>query len=544
NPTIEYISPTDTNNTSFGRNFIRVNVSATDTNLINITVRLYNSTKDLLRANTSTTSPFFINYTSLSEGQYFFNATATDLLNNKNSTSTRNVSLILPNLTIAKPENKTYLSNISISLNFTSTNADSIWYNIDNGANTTITENISFNTSQGGHRLNLFANNSVGEITANISFSANSTRFSITYSEYNSSEKGNSTDFVRNIYEDIQNLSSVILENTNFGKISFNENINMTNDADISDDNVDLDSNTNISSNRIEVNSTALPNLNKSATLSLYGLTFSDPRVLRDGVLCSSAICTEVSYLSGVFVFNVTSFTVYSAQETPTGTGEQVATSGGGASGSVVGIAECTTNEQCSTNEVCINSQCIALFDIKILSFESPIKLGDFFDFVYYIKGMANINDDVVINFWIESGGEIVSSGSDTIFLGSLEEKTETAQIFLPSVVDTGVYQFRISVSRKDYKAEASRTIEIVVDKEKGFATITPVDKIGINKNIIYVIIVLLAVLFLSAAAGRAGRRQESIVPSFKMKKDTSPITKVLDVFGTREFKKKKTTEL
>ena len=37
---------------------------------------------------------------------------------------------------------------------------------------------------------------------------------------------------------------------------------------------------TNISSNRIEVNTTALPNFNKSAVIYLYNLSFSDPRIL------------------------------------------------------------------------------------------------------------------------------------------------------------------------------------------------------------------------------------------------------------------------
>src|SRR3989344_4205813 len=487
-PTISFESPTDNNDTSFGRNFIRVNISASDANLVNITIRLYNSTRDLLRQNTSSTSPFFINYTSLSEGEYFFNATATDFLNNLNSTSTRNVSLVLPTINLSFPENKTYINNVSIPLNFTYSNADFFWFNLDNGDNSTIIGNTTFNASQGGHRLNLFANNSVGEITRNISFSVNLTKISIGYSSFNGTTKGNSTDLSKVTYEDLQNLSSLILEDTGYGKILFNDIINVTNDEDPSDDIVNISAFINVSSNRIEINSTALPNFNKSATLSFYGLTFSNPRILRNGEVCSIAICVKNDYSSGILSFNVTGFSVYSSEEIPAGeSGTTGATGSGGSSGgSGKTISQqCTTNEQCSENEVCINSQCVALFDIKILNFESPAKLGDYFDFTYFVKGMANINDDIVIKFWIEKNGEIVSSGSDTIFLGSLEEKTETAQIFLPSVVETGVYQFKISVSREDYSAEASRTIEIVVDEEKGIVTITSV-RGGLNKNIIY----------------------------------------------------------
>ena len=94
----------------------------------------------------------------------------------------------------------------------------------------------------------------------------------------------------------------------------------------------------NISNNSIVLNSTALPNFNKSATLSLYGLTFTNPRILRNGEVCPNAICTEVSYSGGTFVFNVTQFTNYSAEETPAGGGTPDTTSlgGGGGSGGVV----------------------------------------------------------------------------------------------------------------------------------------------------------------------------------------------------------------
>jgi len=44
----------------------------------------------------------------------------------------------------------------------------------------------------------------------------------------------------------------------------------------------------------------------------------------------------------------------------------------------------------------------------------------------YLIKGMANISGDVVINFWIENQGKKLTSGSDTIYLGSFEEKIKT----------------------------------------------------------------------------------------------------------------------
>lgn len=223
-----------------------------------------------------------------------------------------------PFLSILSPENKTYLKNESLLLNFTVTDEETVWYNFDNTANTTITSAIFFNISQGSHTLYMFANNSENNITSkNVTFSVNSTIFIISYDEYSSSTKGESTDFNSSTYEDIQNLSNIILEDTRYGKIQFNEAINVTNDLINNDNLLDLDNNTNISQNRIELNSTALPNFDKPATLYLYNLTFSNPRILRDGVVCPSSVCTFQSYSGGNLTFNVTQFTVYSAEETP-----------------------------------------------------------------------------------------------------------------------------------------------------------------------------------------------------------------------------------
>lgn len=245
-----------------------------------------------------------------------------------------NVSVIgAPSLTIISPENETYLKNESILLNYSAVSADMVWYNIDGTSNTTLTSPIYFSTSQGGHTLYLYANNSYGETITNITFTVNSTRFIILYSEYNGSTKGESTQFNNYTYEDIQDLNNIILENTDWGKIRFNSAINLTEDLISTDNELDLDSNTNISFNSTSLNSTALPNFNVSSTIWLYNLTFSNPRILKDGVVCGSPECVEESYTGGTLKtlkFNVTSFTNYSAEETPT-----AETPGGGGGGTV-----------------------------------------------------------------------------------------------------------------------------------------------------------------------------------------------------------------
>jgi len=237
-----------------------------------------------------------------------------------------------PSISIISPENETYITSTNLLLNYSEENADNLWYNLDNGENVSLTSSVYFNSTEGTHILYLYANNSHGESSTNIIFTINLSNFRVYYSKYTDSNKGGSTNFNISSYENMQNLSEIILENTNYGKIEFNKAINLTKDYNPDDNELDLDSYTEISSNRIEINSTALPNFNKSATLYLYNLTFSNPRILRDGSVCPSTICTEQGYSSetGTLIFNVTHFTIYSAEETPTGVVIKGGSGGGG----------------------------------------------------------------------------------------------------------------------------------------------------------------------------------------------------------------------
>jgi len=74
------------------QNFVPINTSFTGEN---VTVYLYNSSKNLINSSTGTSSPFFVNYTNLTGGVYYFNATAFNSTGS-NSTLTRNV-LVSPN---------------------------------------------------------------------------------------------------------------------------------------------------------------------------------------------------------------------------------------------------------------------------------------------------------------------------------------------------------------------------------------------------------------------------------------------------------------
>ena len=234
-----------------------------------------------------------------------------------------------PTASIIKPENETYFTGTNLELNFTlDSSVNKIWYKLDSGANTTISGNTTFNTTNGLHTLYLFANDSQEINYKNVVFTVNTTRFTINYNNY--AGNGSTTNFNASSYEDIQNLSDIVLEKSGKGKISFNQPINLTNDSNYSNNIIEIDSYINISSNFIDINTTILPNFNKSATLSIYNLAFTNPRILRDGSVCHSEICTEVSYSAGVFIFNVTQFSTYSAEETPTSESGETNTGGGG----------------------------------------------------------------------------------------------------------------------------------------------------------------------------------------------------------------------
>jgi len=485
-PTIQFVSPTEESGSSIGENYIEINVTANDTNLETIIIRLYNSTHDEINSSTTISSPNNISFSDLSAGIYYYNATANDTLNNKNSTETRVINLTIPILTIHKPKNETYLANTSLLLNYSASYEDEVWYNINLEENTTINSSTYFNTSEGQRTLYLYANNSVGTTTKNVTFTVNLTKFNITHNNWKGANKGNSTNFNEYSYTEIQNLSNIILEHTSYGKIRFNQTINITNNTE-----ADLDTNINISENKIELNSTSLPNFNKSATLWFYNLIFSNPRALRDEIVCPSTICTSPVYSSGAWMFNVTGFTVYSLEETPAGTPSP--TPSGGRRRIVY---ECINNSDCEGDEICWDNKCVKLFDIKIIDFESPVKLGDFFDFTYFVKGVADINSDVEVRFWIEKNQEVITSGSDIIYFGSFEEKTETTKIFLPSNIESGIYTFFIQVAYGEYKATSHRVIEIEVKEE--ILTISPIEtkKIG-NYILIAVLILFVFILFI-----------------------------------------------
>ena len=131
-----------------------------------------------------------------------------------------------------------------------------------------------------------------------------------THYDINISAAGvNGTSFIDQYFENYTFTGvgeSITVENSNYGKIVFLNPINGSGQ--------NFSKDISIFYNYIYVNSSQ-KGLNKSAKLTLYDLTFVNPRILRDGVACVD--CTILNYTFGNLLFNVTHFSNYSVDETP-----------------------------------------------------------------------------------------------------------------------------------------------------------------------------------------------------------------------------------
>ena len=230
-----------------------------------------------------------------------------------------NVSVVigaLPTLAIDKPKNHTYFSNQSLKVEV-GTNADNIWYNLDKGANISFPQNQNqtfFNTTYSNHTIYVFANTSLGVTTKNVTFYVVNGIFSINNTRFG----GNSTNFNEFSFLEMQNLSGIIFDEPASGKIKFSVPINLTDDHNPQDGFCDVNRFINISFNKIDLNSSGLPNFNKSATLEIANLTFVNPRIVMNGIVCPLTICVKNSYVAGVLSFNISHFTSFSAEEDTT----------------------------------------------------------------------------------------------------------------------------------------------------------------------------------------------------------------------------------
>ncbi|MBI3334528.1 hypothetical protein HYZ97_03505, partial [Candidatus Pacearchaeota archaeon] len=127
-PSVQFISPSEVNASNLSRSTILINVTASDSTLASIVIRLFN-VSTLMNTTVSATSPNFINYTGLADGVYYFNATANDTQNNINVTETRTLKIdtVIPVISFISPHtlvNDTYVKTSAFTVNVSSVDAN------------------------------------------------------------------------------------------------------------------------------------------------------------------------------------------------------------------------------------------------------------------------------------------------------------------------------------------------------------------------------------------------------------------------------------
>jgi len=179
-PAIAFVAPTEANGSVFGRNYIQTNVSVTDVNFKNVTIRLFNSS-GLVAAITNTTAVALNNFTGLVDGVYSFNATAVDEAGNTNSTETRIVTIdtAAPIVTYVSPtpSDSSFVNTNYIFVNITAVNGlsaiDVCTLDFD-GTNSTMTKvgsgsSVSCNANNtgladGAYTFIAYANDTLGNL--------------------------------------------------------------------------------------------------------------------------------------------------------------------------------------------------------------------------------------------------------------------------------------------------------------------------------------------------------------------------------------------
>ncbi len=267
-----------------------------------------------------------INYTisNLNPGTYKWNCLAYNGTNNYLFASNYTFTILgsVPHTTLGIPKNAlhTRLTNIKFACNASDemqlTNM-SLYGNWSGGWHANETVNVSGTSNstiftkvlpEGTYEWNC---KSINNLSSSAFASSNRTliitNLTVTFnsSKWDMSE---TTNFSNKTVDELRNLSYVRFKNS-LGRISFKNNLSILR-------NLDIKNKINIKSNYIFINSSALPEFDISANLTLFGLNFSNVYVLRDGTNCTS--CVIYNYSGGVLNFGVNGFSTYSAGGLPT----------------------------------------------------------------------------------------------------------------------------------------------------------------------------------------------------------------------------------
>ncbi len=147
---------------------------------------------------------------------------------------------------------------------------------------------------------------------------------------------GNTTDIEK--LQDLKNINNFVIEKQAYGFLRFLQKIDFLinkSAANITEIAEKIEQNVKINKNTIVIDSENIPELNTSAIITLYNLTFEKPTIFRNGEKCPTTVCQITSYnkTTKELTFIVMHFTNYTIIEEPTTPTTPTNPSGGGGSG-------------------------------------------------------------------------------------------------------------------------------------------------------------------------------------------------------------------
>lgn len=220
---------------------------------------------------------------------------------------THSLDIIAPNVTLISPLNNTGVDSTTITFTY-NVSDDSTLNNcilfIDNtqemmsvapsvGVNNFVLTNVNISTHNWKVECQDANNNNGTSIT---------NRFSVI----------DITGFSSNISTNLSNVNIAAVPNftlakENIGQIKFNGLTDLSNG-------VNINQYITIGHNIIQVDSASLPLLNKPATLTMYGVEYSNIIIWKNGAICSD--CSINSFNSGILSFDVQGFSTYTVTGT------------------------------------------------------------------------------------------------------------------------------------------------------------------------------------------------------------------------------------
>ena len=136
---------------------------------------------------------------------------------------------------------------------------------------------------------------------------SNRLTFTYDWSHWYTNETTNLSLYTSNQLQDFSGVKFV----NQFGTINFLENLNLSKLI------YDLRDRIRVFSHKIWVNSSLIPEFNKSAQLTFRGVAYTNPIIKVDGADCPATICQNITFdeASGNYVFNVTAFSMFEIVE-------------------------------------------------------------------------------------------------------------------------------------------------------------------------------------------------------------------------------------